>query len=188
MSFCLTRNRIWFVTWDRNLVAFILLVEHAVVILAYQFLWLTPLWIYQLCDSRFTLESRHEVSWLSFSFLDCFVRIGFRVFCYIRVKRNIISHVETSFSIACIKYSEFRPWRVSPTSFRPEREWFCPEVEVTYQKETFPSCKKSHLSIEFEEKKVYAQNESCSVMPWKRDLSWEHVETNKLSPRAERKV
>ena len=78
-------------------------------------------------------------------------------------------------------------WRVSPTSFRPEREWFRPEVEVTYQKEIFPSCKKIHLSIEFEEKKVYAQNEGCSVMPWKRDLSWEHVETNKLSPRAERK-
>ena len=46
-----------------------------------------------LWDSRFTLESRHEVS---FSFLDCFVRIGFRVFCYIRVKRNIISHAETN--------------------------------------------------------------------------------------------
>ena len=49
-----------------------------------------------LWDSRFTLESRHEVIRLSFSFLDCFVRIGFRVFCYIRVKRNIISHAETN--------------------------------------------------------------------------------------------
>ena len=43
------------------------------------------------------LESRHKVSGIiSFSFLDCFVRIGFRVFCYIRVKWNIITDVKTN--------------------------------------------------------------------------------------------
>ena len=46
-SFCLIRNKIWFVTWDRKLVAFILLVELTFSCdLAYPFLWLTRLWIY----------------------------------------------------------------------------------------------------------------------------------------------
>ena len=59
--------------------------------------------------------------------------------------------------------SEFRPERVLPTSFRPEWEWFLPEVEVTNWKEIFPSWKNIspfHLSIQ-SEKKTKVISQSC---------------------------
>ena len=42
----------------------------------------------------FRVSSRSKL--IKFLFRDCFVRIEFRVFCYIRVKRKIISHEETN--------------------------------------------------------------------------------------------
>ena len=50
----------------------------------------------------FGVSSRSKLIKFLFSRLFC-KNCGFRVFCYIRVKRSIISHVETSFSIACIR-------------------------------------------------------------------------------------
>ena len=73
MSLCLTRNRIWFVTWDRNLVAFMLLVENAVVILAYQFFMAYP--VMDLSVMRFKVyfgvSSRSKLIKFLFSQLFC---------------------------------------------------------------------------------------------------------------------
>ena len=77
-----------------NLVAFILLLERSVMIFAYPFYCLPGYGFIMGFKVYFGVSSRSKL--VRFLFLDCLVRIEFRVFCYIRVKRNIISHEETN--------------------------------------------------------------------------------------------
>ena len=77
-----------------NLVAFILLLERSVMILAYPFYCLPGYGFIMRFKVYFGVSSRSKL--IKLLFLDCFVRIEFRVFCYIRVKRKIISHEETN--------------------------------------------------------------------------------------------